>query len=66
MGYLNREQVVETLKRSKVGIVTLYPKINYLDSQPVKMFEYMAAGIPIIASDFIQRILLKVINVVSV
>lgn len=52
MGYLNREQVVETLKRSKVGIVTLHPKINYLDSQPVKMFEYMAAGIPIIASDF--------------
>jgi glycosyltransferase involved in cell wall biosynthesis len=30
----------------------LHPVINYLDALPVKMFEYMAAGIPVIASDF--------------
>jgi glycosyltransferase involved in cell wall biosynthesis len=34
------------------GLVTLHPVINYLDALPVKMFEYMAAGIPVIASDF--------------
>jgi glycosyltransferase involved in cell wall biosynthesis len=32
--------------------VTLHPIRTYLDSLPVKMFEYMAAGIPVIASDF--------------
>ena len=32
--------------------MTLYPIINYLDALPVKMFEYMAAGIPVIASNF--------------
>ncbi len=51
-GYVGRKQVNEILNRSSIGIVTLYPQINYLDSLPIKMFEYMAAGIPVIASDF--------------
>ena len=34
------------------GLVTLHPAINYLDALPVKMFEYMAAGLPVIASNF--------------
>lgn len=52
LGWLNRENVRTVLKDSIGGLVTLYPTINYLDSLPVKMFEYMAAGIPVIASDF--------------
>jgi glycosyltransferase involved in cell wall biosynthesis len=52
LGFLNRHQVNEALARSKAGIVTLHPVINYLDALPVKMFEYMAAGIPVIASNF--------------
>jgi glycosyltransferase involved in cell wall biosynthesis len=35
---------------SMAGLVTLHPEPNYLDALPVKMFEYMAAGIPVIAS----------------
>ena len=35
-----------------VGLVVLHPTRNYLDALPVKMFEYMAAGLPVIASDF--------------
>ncbi len=51
-GQIGRAEIVEVLNRSMIGIVTLYPRINYLDSLPIKMFEYMAAGIPMIVSDF--------------
>jgi glycosyltransferase involved in cell wall biosynthesis len=51
-GFVGRQAVREVLGRSLVGLVTLHPVINYLDALPVKMFEYMAAGIPVIASDF--------------
>jgi len=51
-GFVNREQVKEILAKVKIGVVTLHPTINYLDSLPVKMFEYMSAGIPVIASNF--------------
>ena len=43
---------MELLKGSVAGLVTLHPIDNYLDALPVKMFEYMASGIPVIASDF--------------
>jgi glycosyltransferase involved in cell wall biosynthesis len=35
-----------------VGMVTLLPANNFINSLPVKMFEYMAAKLPVIASDF--------------
>lgn len=52
VGYLTRKDVKELYQKSKMGIVTLHPIINYIDSLPVKMFEYMAAGLPVIASNF--------------
>ena len=52
LGFINRAQVADVYKNSKAGIVTLHPIVNYLDALPVKMFEYMAAGIPVIASNF--------------
>ncbi|WP_166253971.1 glycosyltransferase family 4 protein [Marinobacter salicampi] len=51
-GWLDREEIKKALNDSVAGLVTLRPIINYLDALPVKMFEYMAAGIPVIASDF--------------
>ncbi len=51
-GFLGRVDINKLLADSIAGMVTLHPTINYLDSLPVKMFEYMAAGIPVIASDF--------------
>lgn len=51
LGFLNKEGVQQVYSISKIGLVTLHPTINYLDALPVKMFEYMAAGIPLISSD---------------
>jgi glycosyltransferase involved in cell wall biosynthesis len=52
LGHLDRPSVRDVMARSITGLVTLHPQPNYLDALPVKMFEYMAAGIPVIASDF--------------
>ncbi len=51
LGFLDREGIQNTLSNSIAGLVTLHPIINYLDALPVKMFEYMAAGLPVISSD---------------
>jgi glycosyltransferase involved in cell wall biosynthesis len=51
-GWLDREGVKAALHESVAGLVTLHPVINYIDSLPVKMFEYMAAGLPVISSNF--------------
>lgn len=51
-GMVGRQEVIEILKSSSIGMVTLLPSINFIESLPIKMFEYMAAGIPVIASRF--------------
>ena len=51
LGFLDRSGVRDVLGRSVAGLVTSHPIGNFLDGLPVKMFEYMAAGIPVIASD---------------
>jgi len=52
LGFLDRGGVRDLLGKSVVGLVTLHPTPNHLESHPIKLFEYMAAGIPVIASDF--------------
>ncbi|MFL7023343.1 glycosyltransferase family 4 protein [Enterovibrio norvegicus] len=52
LGFIDRNQARELLCESMAGIVTFLPLPNHIDAQPNKMFEYMSAGIPIIASNF--------------
>ncbi|MGN7905881.1 glycosyltransferase family 4 protein [Pseudomonas sp. 22373] len=52
LGFVSRDGVREALARSVAGIVTFLPAPNHIDSQPNKMFEYMSAGVPVIASNF--------------
>jgi glycosyltransferase involved in cell wall biosynthesis len=51
-GRLGRTALRDELARSRVGLVILHPERNYVESFPTKLFEYMAAGLPAIASDF--------------
>lgn len=51
-GYVDRQSISDILEESSVGMVTLHPTPSYLNSMPVKLFEYMAAGIPVVASNF--------------
>jgi glycosyltransferase involved in cell wall biosynthesis len=51
-GHVGRAEVARLLSEARAGLVLLHPVENYVESYPVKMFEYMAAGLPVIASDF--------------
>ncbi len=52
LGFLGRNEVAQVLVRSVAGLVTFLPAPNHIDAQPNKMFEYMSAGVPVIASHF--------------
>ncbi len=46
------EEIPALLADCDVGLALLHPIGNYRDSYPTKMFEYMAAGLPVVASRF--------------
>ena len=51
-GYADRKTVHDILAKSNVGVVLLHPIVNHVNALPTKIFEYMAAGIPVVASNF--------------
>jgi glycosyltransferase involved in cell wall biosynthesis len=51
-GSLGRDEVVSLLSEARIGLAILLPMQNFEDSIPTKLLEYLAAGIPAVASDF--------------
>lgn len=51
-GWKSREGVSEVLSEVRAGLVVLRPVAHEMVTLPIKFFEYMAAGLPVIASDF--------------
>ncbi len=51
-GVISRSEVHEIMAVSQAGLLFFHPEPNHVDAQPNKMFEYMSAGLPVLASDF--------------
>lgn len=51
-GVLSPNEARALVRRARVGIVTFHPQQAHFDALPTKMFEYLAEGTPVVASDF--------------
>lgn len=51
-GWTSREGVAKLLADGRAGLVVLKPVEHEMLTLPIKLFEYMAAGMPVISSDF--------------
>ncbi len=52
IGTLDRAGINALYADSRAGIVLYQPARNHYESQPIKLFEFMAAGLPVVASGF--------------
>ena len=52
LGWLDKDRLAEELGMARVGLVLLHPTHNYRIIRPNKLYEYMAASLPVIVSDF--------------
>lgn len=50
-GRVPHVDVENYIRKSKVGIVTLLPLPKYFKNIPIKQFEYMSCGVPVVGSD---------------
>lgn len=48
--WLSYDEMIKVLNASRIGIIVPHPIERYKTNFPVKLFEYMAAGLPVIAS----------------
>ncbi len=51
-GWIAPEDVWQKISEATVGIVCFHPMPNHINAMPNKLFEYMGAGLPVIASNF--------------
>jgi len=61
LGWTDRGTMAAVLGSVRAGILPFRAIPNHMDAAPNKLFEYMAAGIPVIASDlpFIRKIIME-------
>ena len=52
LGFVDRRKVANLLSETRAGLIVFHPDPNHVQAQPNKLFEYMSAGVPVIASDF--------------
>jgi glycosyltransferase involved in cell wall biosynthesis len=52
-GRLSRPAVAEAMNRSRIGLIVLQPTATFAAALPTKLFEYMGAGLPVIAPRFL-------------
>jgi glycosyltransferase involved in cell wall biosynthesis len=53
-GIVPRQEVADLRECSPLGVVTFPPTVSHINALPNKLFEYMAAAIPVVASDLPQ------------
>jgi len=60
-GRVPHVEVEEYIRKSRIGVVTLLPLPKYYKNIPIKQFEYMSCGIPVVGSDLppIKRFVTK-------
>jgi len=51
-GWLSQKEAYQEMGSSNIGLVCFLPKPNHINAVPNKIFEYMATGLPVIASNF--------------
>jgi len=51
-GWCSRDKVAQLTSEARLGLVTLLPTAAYREALATKLLEYMAAGLPVVASDF--------------
>lgn len=52
LGFIKPPEVYGRLREADVGLVCLHPLPRFILGWPVKLFEYMAAKLPVVASNF--------------
>lgn len=50
-GWVDRKGVLNVLSNVRIGVITRHPIDRHLSAFPTKLFEYMAAGLPVVVSD---------------
>ncbi len=51
-GWLQQKDAYQAMMNADIGLICFLPAPNHINAIPNKLFEYMAAGLPVVASNF--------------